>query len=177
MDLSPSAAVVLERTDRREYGQTVSRGPSLFVYCTQGEVTLTAEQKQESLTASDVLVIDTAGTVTRMGIDSPPSWATETEPSPVELKLRDQFIRMFHPGRPVLTEIVAASEDDSSDIRQLSIRALKSLGDLSLLMPMLSRAGDAVTRRAPWPRFARTWGSVPTSPADVRESTRGRIRR
>jgi hypothetical protein len=53
---------------------------------------------------------------------------------------------MFHPGRPVLTEIVAASEDDNADIKRLSILALKSLGDLSLLMPMLSRKDDPVTR-------------------------------
>ena len=146
-ELTPSAGVVFERTERREYGQTVSRAPSLFVYCTQGELVLSAGEKQESLTASDVVVIDTAGSITRMAIDSPPSWATETDPSPAELKLRDQFIRVFHPGRPVLTEIVAASEDENAEIRQLSIRALKSLGDLSLLMPMVSRAGDSVTRR------------------------------
>ena len=93
-------------------------------------------------------MIDTAGRVKRTEIDAPPSWATETEPSPHELQVRDQFIRMFHPGRPVLTEIVAASEDDSADIKQLSILALKSLGDVSLLMPMLSRKGDPVTRRS-----------------------------
>jgi hypothetical protein len=147
LELRPSATVVLERTARREYGETVGRAASLFVYCTQGEASLIAGQKQESLTASDLLVIDTVGTITRMGIDSPPLWATETAPSPIELKLQEQFIRMFHPGRPVLTEIVAASEDDNADVRQLSIRALKSLGDLSLLMPMMSRTGDAVTRK------------------------------
>jgi hypothetical protein len=147
LDLRPSASVVLERTSRRELGEAISRAPSLYVYCTEGEISLTVDKKQESLTASDLLVTDTSGTITRMGIDSPPLWATETEPSPIELKLREHFIRMFHPGRPVLTEIVAASEDESSDVRQLSIRALKSLGDLSLLMPMLSRTGDAVTRK------------------------------
>jgi hypothetical protein len=146
-ELTPSAGVVFERTDRREYGEPVSRVPSLYVYCTQGELALTVGQKQESLTASDVVVIDSAGGVSRMAIDSPPPWASESGPSSLELKLRDQFIRVFHPGRPILTEIVAASEDDNIDIRQLSIRALKSLGDLSLLMPMLSRPGDAVTRR------------------------------
>ena len=62
------------------------------------------------------------------------------------MQLREQFLRMFHPGRPVLTEIVAASEDDNADIKRLSILALKSLGDLSLLMPMLSRKDDPVTR-------------------------------
>jgi hypothetical protein len=147
VELAPSSSVMMERMERREYGRAVSQAPPLFIYCTQGELTLSAGQKQESLTASDVVVVDTAGAVKRTGIDTPPSWMTETEPSPRELQLRDRFIRLFHPGRPVLTEIVAASEDDDSDIRELSILALKSLGDLSLLMPTLSRAGDAVTRK------------------------------
>ena len=138
---------------------------------------LSAGQKQESLTASDVVVIDTAGAVKRTAIDSPPSWATETEPSPQELQLRDQFIRMFHPGRPVLTEIVAASEDENSDIRQLSILALKSLGDLSLLMPMLSRAGDAVTRRARSGRDSLVHGARPRRRQPRARATRGGIRR
>jgi hypothetical protein len=168
LELSPSAVVALERTARRDYGQMLSRAPSLYVYCTQGEVTLTAEKKQESLTASDLLVIDTAGTVKRTGIDSAPSWATETEPSPVEVKLREQFIRMFHPGRPVLTEIVAATEDDNSDIRQLSIRALKSLGDLSLLMPMLSRAGDADARKGALASIRSYMGLGPEAATRVR---------
>jgi hypothetical protein len=147
VELAPSSSVAMERTERREYGRAVSQAPSLFIYCTQGELALSAGQQQESLTASDGVVIDTAGTAKRMGIDTPQSWTTEMEPSPHELQLRDRFIRVFHPGRPVLTEIVAASEDDDADVRQLSILALKSLGDLSLLMPTLSRAGDAVTRR------------------------------
>ena len=88
------------------------------------------------------------GGLKRTEIDAPPVWATELEPSPHEVQIRDQFIRMFHPGRPVLTEIVAASEDDNSDMKQLSILALKSLGDVSLLMPMLSRKGDPVTRKS-----------------------------
>ena len=146
LELTPSSSVVLERTDRREYGQTVTQAPPLVVYCTAGEVPLTADLKQETLTASDVVVIDTAGGVKRTAIDTPPAWATDAEPSPREVQIRDQFLRMFHPGRPVLTEIVAASEDDNADIKRLSILALKSLGDLSLLMPMLSRKDDPVTR-------------------------------
>jgi hypothetical protein len=148
LDVSPSSTVVLERTDRREYGRSVGQAPPLVVYCTQGEAGLTADQKQESLTATDAVVIDTAGGFKRTGIDAAPSWATEVEPSAHEVQVRDQFNRMFHPGRPVLTEIVAASEDDNADIKQLSIRALKSLGDVSLLMPMLSRKGDPITRKS-----------------------------
>ena len=131
-----------ERTDRREYGRSIGQAPLWSFTAPREKWRCPTDQKQESLTASDVVVIDTTGGLKRTAIDAPPSWATETEPSAHEVQIRDQFIRMFHPGRPVLTEIVAASEDDSADIKQLSIRALKSLGDVSLLMPMLSRKGD-----------------------------------
>jgi hypothetical protein len=148
LDVSPACTVVLERTDHREYGRTVGQPPDLVVYCTQGEAGLSTGAKHETLTTSDAVVVDTAGGLKRTEIDAPPSWAIEAEPSAHELQMRDHFIRMFHPGRPVLTEIVAASEDDSSDIKELSILALKSLGDVSLLMPMLSRKGDPITRKS-----------------------------
>ena len=168
-ELAASSSVVMERTERREYGRTISQAPPLSVYCTQGEVTMSAGQKQESMTASDVVVIDAAGAIKRTGIDTPPSWTTETEPPPHELQLRDRFIRMFHPGRPVLTEIVAASEDDNADVRQLSIAALKSLGDLSLLMPTLSRAGDPVTRKSALAAIRSYMGFGPDAANRVRE--------
>jgi hypothetical protein len=169
VELTPSSGVVIERTERRAYGRTVTQAPPLFIYCTQGEVALSVGQKQESLTASDVVVVDTAGVAKRTGIDAPPSWTTETDPSPHELELRDRFIRMFHPGRPVLTEIVAASEDENAEIRQLSIVALKSLGDLSLLMPTLSRAGDAVTRRGALAAIRAYMGLGPDAANRVRD--------
>jgi hypothetical protein len=146
VDVSPASAVGIERSDRREYGRTVNQPSPLTLFCTQGEVGLTADQKHETLTASDAAVIDAAGAVQRTEIDTLPPWATNAEPTPDEIKLQEKFVRLFHPGRPVLTEIVAASEDDDPDVKTLSIRALKSLGDLSLLMPMLSRAGDRLTR-------------------------------
>ena len=130
---------------------------------------MSAGQKQELMTASDVVVIDAAGAVKRTGIDTPPPWTTETEPPPHELQLRDRFIRMFHPGRPVLTEIVAASEDDNADVRQLSIMALKSLGDLSLLMPTLSRAGDPVTRKSALAAIRSYMGFGPDAANRVRD--------
>jgi hypothetical protein len=55
---------------------------------------------------------------------------------------------VFHPGRPVLTEIVAASEDQNADIKQLAILAIKSMGDMTYLMPLLSRKNDPAVRLA-----------------------------
>jgi hypothetical protein len=40
-----------------------------------------------------------------------------------------------------------AIEDDRPEIKRLAVLALKALGDLSLLMPVLSRDGDPVARR------------------------------
>ncbi len=148
IDVAPSDIVIVERLVHQEHGVSVGSAPPIAVYCVQGETTLASDNKQESLTASDVITIDSAGSLKRSQRDTPPAWATETEPSPEEAQRRERFARMFHPGRPVLTEIVAASEDDDAEVKKLSILALKSLGDISLLMPMLSRKGDAVTRRS-----------------------------
>ena len=108
--------------------------------------TFTIDSKQEELKASNVAVID-AGQVRIATPDSLPPWATQPEPSPYELQVRDQFLKMFHPGRPILAELVAAIEDERKEIKDLAIRAMKALGDLSLLMPMLTRDDDPIARR------------------------------
>ena len=82
------------------------------------------------MSPSSVVTVDSTGKLKRTTLDSLPSWSTETEPSAAELQLRAQFVKMFHPGRPVLAEIVAASEDEHAEIKQLSISALEALGDL-----------------------------------------------
>jgi hypothetical protein len=169
LDVSSASTVVLERMDRREYGRTVTQAAPLVVYCVQGDVTVSTGTKQESLTASDVVVIDTAGALRRAAIDTPPSWAVDAEPSPSERQSRENFIKMFHPGRPVLTEIVAASEDENSEIKRLAIVALKSLGDLSLLMPILSRKDDPVARRSALAAIRTYMGLSPDAAKRVRD--------
>jgi hypothetical protein len=51
LELAPPCSVALERTDRREYARIVTQAPPLVVYCTAGEVPLTADLKKETLTA------------------------------------------------------------------------------------------------------------------------------
>jgi hypothetical protein len=79
--------------------------------------------------------------------DALPMWASDSWPSVEEVKARDQFAKGFHPGRPVLTEIVSAAEDSNVDTKQLAIAALKSMGEMSYLIPLLSRKGDSAVRR------------------------------
>jgi hypothetical protein len=117
------------------------------IYCTKGELSVSLENKQESLATLDVLTLG-AGGPRRTTAGALPSWASDADPSPHEIQIRESFARLFHPGRPVLAEIVVASEDDNPEIRRLSIQALKALGEMSLLMPMLSRKGDPVARRS-----------------------------
>ena len=76
----------------------------------------------------------------RSGDRTCPPWLTQAEPTPYELQVKDQFVKLFHADRPVLTELVAAIEDERPEIKPLAVAALKALGDLSLLMPTLSRA-------------------------------------
>ena len=67
--------------------------------------------------------------------------------SPEDIKARDQFSKIFHAGWPVLTEIVAALEDNGVANKQLSILALKSMGEMSYLMPLLSRKDEPAVRK------------------------------
>src|SRR5262249_53113855 len=71
-----------------------------------------------------------------------------SEPTGLESQLKEQFAKLFHDGRPVLAEVVTALEDDKPENKQLAVAALAALGDLSLLMPTLSRSNDPVARRA-----------------------------
>jgi hypothetical protein len=73
---------------------------------------------------------------------------TEIEPSLKDQKLAEQFHKRFSAGGPVLTDIVEATDDESPVTKKLAIFALKALGDLSFLTPILSRANDPSARQS-----------------------------
>jgi hypothetical protein len=168
LDVPAETGVGLERRVRWDYGRILTPSPPLVIYCTKGELTATIDQKQESLTAVDALSIS-AGGVKRTNEESVPAWVTDAEPSAQELKVREQFARMFHPGQPVLKDIVQAIDDESPDIRVLSIIALKSLGEMSLLMPILSRKNDPIARRTALDAIRGYLGLGPEAASKVRD--------
>jgi len=168
LDASPSSSVALERVVRRDYGRIMNPTPALVIYCTKGEPSVSVEKKPESLAVLDVLALD-AGGAKRTTAEALPTWASEAEPSPQELQIRDHFARLIHPNRPVLAEIVAAVDNQNPDIRRLSILALKSLGDMSLLMPMLSRKGDPIVRRSALAAIQGYMGLGPDAASRVRD--------
>jgi hypothetical protein len=169
LELSLESSLALERVDRRPYGQPVTEGPPLTIYCIQGEVSIAVDPEPETLKPSSVATVDSAGRVKQTMVDSLPTWASEAELSSQELQVRDQFLRVFHAGRPVLAEIVAAIDEDRPEIKRLAISALKALGDLSLLMPMLARGGDPIARRSTIEAIRAYMGLGPDAKGRVRE--------
>ncbi len=146
LELAPESTVALQRVERPTYGRPVARTQPLAACCIQGTAALTVEGKEAVLKPSNLAMVED-GAIAISTPESVPAWAAQAEPSPYELQVRDQFLKMFHPGRPVLAEIVGAIEDDRPEIKRRAISALKALGDLSLLMPILSREGDPIARR------------------------------
>ena len=124
----------------------ISPVPPLVIYSTSGDVAVSTGGKQESISPLDVLTID-RGDWKRSTIEEMPPWAGDSAQSPEDIKARDQFSKIFHAGRPVLTEIVAALEDNGVANKQLSILALKSMGEMSYLMPLLSRKDEPAVRK------------------------------
>jgi hypothetical protein len=145
--IEPESSIGLDRINRRGYGQSETQGFPLFAYCSQGKSSLSLDKQTETLTSSIVAIVETDGSIKRAGADSLPTWVVEPAPTPYEVKLKDQFLRMFHPARPVLTEMVLAIADERPDIKSLAIAGIEALGDLSFLMPVLSGKDDPMARR------------------------------
>ncbi len=145
--IEPDSSIGLERSDRRGYGQATTRGFPLIVYCSAGKASLSLDKQTEKLTPSIVAIVESDGPINRASADSLPTWVVEPGPSSAEVNIKEQFIRVFHPGEPVLRDMVLASEDDRPGIKSLSIAGIEALGDLSLLMPVLTRKDDPIARR------------------------------
>jgi hypothetical protein len=168
LEVPPNGGAALERSARWVYGRLVSPVAPLVIHCKSGDVSVTVGNKQETLSPFDALLIDRTG-VKRSTDDALPEWANESWPSPEEIKARDQFAKIFHPGRPVLAEIVAAVEEKNADIKQLAIAALKSMGEMSYLMPLLSRKDDPAARRSALAATRSYTALGPEASAKVRE--------
>jgi hypothetical protein len=169
LDMAPEDTVALERVDVRAYGQPIERPPSLAVISVQGDIALSVDQKQQSLKAGNLAVIDRGGQVATSTPETLPAWATQPESSAADVALQEQFLQRCQPGRPVLAEIVVATEDDRPEIRRLAISALKALGDLSFLMPLLSREGDRESRRSAMDAIRGYMAQGPDASRRVRE--------
>ena len=168
LEVPQNGGAALERPARWVYGRLVSPVPPLVIYCTSGDISVSTGGKQETLSPLDQVTVDRTG-MKRSTNEALPPWTSESGPSPDDIKIRDQFAKILHPGRPVLTEIVTALDDQNIGNKQLSIFALKSMGEMSYLIPLLSRKDDPAVRLGALAAIRSHTALGPTASATVRE--------
>ena len=100
------------------------------------------------MTGPGTLIADSTGRFQPRTKQDIPSWLSEAEPSPKDKKLGEQFLEQFSKDRSVLADTVLATESESPVTKKMAIQAVKALGDLSFLTPILSRAGDRGARQS-----------------------------
>jgi hypothetical protein len=151
--ITPAAGAIVgvERAGRFEPGVPESAGTVLRVYSTEGDVALEAddtkgEDLKETLSGPGLIVWD-GSKWTDKSDKPPPAWVTESKPTAYEQQIGEQFLRYMRPNRPVITNIVEAHDDDQKDVRRLSLRALRAVGDLSYVTPDLNKPDDPTARR------------------------------
>ena len=148
IDRPSHGAVGLERISLWHYGQPPTQLPPLAIHALDGELSLALDGTKETLAGPGTLVADSGGRFQPGTKKDLPTWMTEAEPSLKDRKLGEQFLEQFSKDRPVLTDTVLATESDSPVTKKLAIFAVKALGDLSFLTPILSRAGDRSARQS-----------------------------
>jgi hypothetical protein len=142
----PGGVVGVERISRFEPGNKESAGSVLRVYSAEGEVALSVDNAQETLSSPGSIVWDGSKWTDRSD-RPPPSWVTDTKPTAFEKQIGDQFLQYMRPNRPVITNIVEAHDDEQKDVRRLSLRALRAVGDLAYITPDLNKPDDPTARR------------------------------
>lgn len=147
LGLAATNSVGIERLSRRPYGQPANPVATWAIYCREGTLSIIQGTDKKSFDAPVVLTVNSSGTLEQRPGESPPAWVGETDPAPADLELQRQFLRAFHAGRPILADVVTATEDSQESIRRLAISALTTLGDLSYVLPLLDRKDSPSIRR------------------------------
>ena len=148
IDRPSHGSVGLERMSVWHYGQPPTQPPSLAIHASEGESTVTLAATKETVAGPGTLIADSTGRFQPKTKQELPTWMTEPEPSFKDQKLGEQFLDQFSKDRPVLADTVLATESESPVTKKLAIHAVKALGDLSFLTPILSRAGDRSARQS-----------------------------
>ncbi len=140
------SSVGVERISRFEPGMPESSGSVLKVFGSEGEVALEVADIKETLSAPGSIVWDGSKWTDKSDKPAPP-WVTESMPTTFEKQIGATFLQYMRPNRPVITNIVEAHDDETPDVRRLSLRALRAVGDLSFITPDLNKAEDPTSRR------------------------------
>lgn len=144
----PGIALGLERQNQREPGAAVASEPSLRCFAADGAVELVADDVKEKLDGPGELTFSTRGAWSDRKSKPVPSWVTEPKPTPYDQQVGEQFQRYFRPGRPVVSNLVEAADDDQHDVQRLAIAATRAAGEVALIVPVLNKTESPVARRA-----------------------------
>ncbi|AMV37128.1 hypothetical protein [Planctomyces sp. SH-PL62] len=131
------------------YGRAATGQPPLTIHVGPGgEVAIKTVKATEKVKGPASVRVDAAGAIERLTDARAPEWITEKPASAELTALREHCLKEFSEDRPVLADIVSATENDDADVKRMAVAALRGLGDLSLLTPILDRPGDPAARRA-----------------------------
>ena len=148
IDRPSHGAVGLERIGLWHYGQPPTLLPPLAIHALDGELGLTLDGSKETLAGPGTIVADPGGRFQPRTKKDLPTWMTAAEQSLKDQKLGEQFLEQFSKDRSVMEDTVLATESESPVTKKLAILAVKALGDLSFVTPILSRAGDRSARQS-----------------------------
>lgn len=144
----PSGSHVgLERQNRREPGAATASSPVLKISASEGSVAVSVDEAKEKIDRPGSITFEPPGTWIDPDSKPIPTWVVDPKPSTYDLQVGEQFQKFFR-DRPVIPTLVEAMDVDQNDVRRLAIFALRAVGDISYVVPLLNRKEDPVTRRA-----------------------------
>jgi hypothetical protein len=149
MQRPAGVAVGLESARPWRYGVAQPATAALTVHVGPGgELTLKTGKATEKVRGPVTVQVDAAGAVTTAKEATAPEWLSGPESSAERTARRDKFLAEFAEDRPVLADVVSATESDDPEVKAAAVAMLRGLGDLSLLTPILERPDDPAARRA-----------------------------
>jgi len=145
----PGAVVGVERVNRRAQGAAAASAPVLMILSTDGPVKLASGSHSETLEGPGEVAVGPDGRFSAKTARAAPAWVTETEPTPFDRTVGEQFLKFFRADRPIVSSLVEASEDEQKDVCRRAVAALRAVGDIDYIVPLLKKQGDptAITAR------------------------------
>jgi len=144
----PGGTVGVQRLNRRAPGEPAARPAALRVFAADGPVKVSTGGQDETIDGAGAVTIEPTGAFTDKVAKAAPAWVTEAEPTPFDQKVGEQFLKFFRADRPIVSGLVEASEDEQKDVARKAIEALRAVGDISYIVPLLNKRGDAAAPTA-----------------------------
>lgn len=113
-----------------------------------GELSLTLGSKTEKIIGPKVVLISSDSTTIESSEYPIPAWIHDAALPVIEAGPAKAFGQYLSNKRPVKTSLAEAIDDELAPVRRMAIKALGLLGDLSLIVPILSQTGSSSSRQA-----------------------------